>query len=134
VRFISRARQLLGELPDGDLTKETLRYLMVNGHTSKRNPVPIDTVVAHLNAIGLCTQRGDLIERKYFQHAVLVPSREESLFIGMFGSFGRGGIYLITDRADAAQARDFYLQRLGREREHLANLERLIREEWPSDA
>lgn len=131
--FIDRANEILQQLPDGDLTKETVRYLLDHGHTTRHNPVPINVVVEHLTGLGLLVDAEVGHEREYFQHNVLVPSREqpETLFIGTFGAYGRGGIYLISDREDAAKTQQFYVQRIGRERDHLARLEELMDQEWP---
>lgn len=109
------------------LMRQTIDYLITNGHVGYRNAVRLEVIVRWL-VDGHHIPRSIKRPREHFQHEVLVPSRQGRLFIGTYGSFGRGGIFLIRDRADAQKTFDFYENRIRREREHLTNLEALMGE------
>jgi hypothetical protein len=82
--FLTEARRLAADPSTPALLRATLDYMLANC-VGKAKATPIDTVINHLSKIGF------LIVREQFQHQVLVPSREGTLYIASFGHFGRGG-------------------------------------------
>jgi hypothetical protein len=123
-RFLREARRLARSRNTSPLLRATLRYMLANS-VGQRHATPIDTIIRHLNS------RGFQINREQFQHQVLVPSREGTLYIASFGHFGRGGIYLIETREDTKPMISFYKRRIAKERQHLNHLVDLCDAEWP---
>jgi hypothetical protein len=122
--LLNEARRLVVDPNTSPLLRTTLEYLLVNG-VGRANATPIATIVEHLN------RQGFQIDREQFQHQVLVPSRENNLYIASYGYFGRGGVYLIETRDDAQPMIDFYEGRIRSEQEHLNRLIHLRNAEWP---
>lgn len=122
--FVTEARRLVADPGTSPLLRATLEYMLANC-VGRANATPIDTVIDHLNSIGLP------IGREEFQHQVLVPSREDPLYIAAYGYFGHGGIYLIEYPEDAQPMIDFYKGRIKSECRHLRHLVALRRAEWP---
>ena len=117
--FLAEAQKLVGSPNTSPVLKATLEY-MLEHCVGVDNATPIATVIEHLD------KNGFSISRQEFQHQVLVPSRETSLYIASFGNFGRGGIYLVADRSDAQPMIDFYENRIESETRHLKNLKALV--------
>lgn len=122
--FLTEARALVADPNTPPLLQATLEYMLANC-VGKANATPIDTVINHLNQIGFA------IDREQFQHQILVPSREGTLYIASFGYFGHGGIYLIETRDDAQPMIDFYEGRIESEQRHLDHLIALRDRELP---
>jgi hypothetical protein len=122
--FLTEAQQVVADSNTSPLLRATLEYMLANC-VGKANATPIDTIIDHLNSNGFS------IDREQFQHQVLVPSREGTLYIASFGYFGHGGIYLVETREDAQPMIDFYEGRIESEQRHLDRLIDLRDTEWP---
>jgi hypothetical protein len=122
--FLTEAQRLVADPNTPPLLRATLDYMLQNC-VGINNAQPIATVVEHLNAQGFA------IDREQFQHQVLVPSREDDLYIASYGYFGHGGIYLVQCREDAQPMIDFYMGRIASEQRHLDQLIALRNAEWP---
>jgi hypothetical protein len=100
-------REIIARRPR-DPVRATLEYLLENavGH---QNAVPLSTIVAHLQSIGLnLTETG-------FQQTVLAESRGRDYFIGS----GRRGYFLIDSLQDAKVMAAFYEVRIQAEQQTL---------------
>jgi hypothetical protein len=100
--------------PFGSDKRKFLDYLIqhCNGF---RNASSLDRIVPALSL-------SKTLNREMFQHAILVPLREEDdLFIGTSSR----GVYLITSPEDAFTTISFYTNRIHAEKKHLRNLKRI---------
>ncbi len=122
--FFAEAQRVVADPDTPPLLRATLQY-MLEHCVGIDNATPIQTVLDHLNA------QGFQIGREQFQHEILVPSRENELYIASYGHFGRGGIYLVQRREDAQPMIDFYEGRIASEQRHLDQLVALRDAEWP---
>lgn len=109
--FLPAVRRQIQARPPNDPVRLTLEYLCQHA-VGRRNPVPLDRIVAHLKA------RGIKITNTGFQQTVLAASRAADYFIGS----GCRGYFLINTIVDALVMRDFYETRIKAEQQNLSNL------------
>jgi len=120
--FLTAAQQEMAALPVGDPTRLALDYLLQNG-VGRANAVPTQDVLDFLAA------NGQVMSREQFQQTVLNATRRGQVFIGV----SRRGLFLIQDRDDAIETRDFYQARIQAEQTHLGNLQQLVvAQGWPA--
>jgi hypothetical protein len=114
--FIPAVQREINNRQANDPVRIALEYLQQNA-VGRQNPVPLSTIVAHLQATGInITETG-------FQQTVLAESRDRDFYIGS----GRRGYFLIDNIADAQDMRDFYETRIRAEQQNLDNLRRQAR-------
>jgi hypothetical protein len=119
--FITDARQLLGNLPQGTANHAILEYL-INNAPGAGNAKSWDAIEAHCAGIPIGVDKLD------FQQGFLAQTRDSGVFIGSCSK----GYFIIIDRADAIVAADFYRTRIDRQQEHLTHLKGLvIQQGWP---
>jgi sulfatase maturation enzyme AslB (radical SAM superfamily) len=119
--FVAEAKRLLRDPAITDLQRATLKY-MLRHCVGAKNAQTIKTVVTYLN------QHGCDIDIRAFQHQVLGWSRDRNY---VYIASGRGGIYLIRNRADAEPMMDFYKNRIAAETHRLTRLIELTDTRWP---
>jgi len=111
--FLPAVRREINSRSANDPVRVTLEYLLQNA-VSRKNPVSLETIVLHLQGIGLN------INETGFQQTVLAESRDRDFFIGS----SRQGYFLIDDIDDAKEMRNFYEARIRAEQQNLDNLKR----------
>jgi hypothetical protein len=111
--FLPAVRREINSRSANDPVRVTLEYLLQNA-VSRKNPVSLETIVFHLQGIGLN------INETGFQQTVLAESRDRDFFIGS----SRQGYFLIDDIDDAKEMRNFYEARIRAEQQNLDNLKR----------
>ena len=122
--FINSARLAIQQLPQGDLTRVVLEYLLQHG-LGRVNARPWSQIEADLSANGI------YISQQQFQQGILAASRAGDIFIGS-NDHGTGrGYFLIQDRDDAEFAREFYNRRIAAQQANLDHLNALILQQWP---
>src|SRR5438876_12436430 len=114
--FIPAVQREINNRQPNDPVRVALEYLLQNA-VGRQNPVPLPTIVAHLQA------RGINISETGFQQTVLAGSRDRDFYIGS----GRRGYFLIDNIADTEEMRDFYETRIRAEQQNLDNLRRQAR-------
>ena len=122
--FLKAARAEVQRLRPRDPKRIVLEYLLANA-VSVQNAKSWPVIRAHL------MRRRIEMSREQFQQTILAETRAGEIFIGSNDHGPNRGYYLIQDRGDAGTMREFYRRRIAAEEQNLANLERLMGEEWP---
>jgi sulfatase maturation enzyme AslB (radical SAM superfamily) len=118
--FVAEAKRLVRDPAITDVQRVTLKY-MLRHCVGAKNAQTIKTVVTYLN------QHGCDVDIRSFQHQVLGWSRDRN---NVYIASGRGGIYLIRNRADAEPMMDFYKNRIAAETHRLTRLIELTDTRW----
>lgn len=118
--FIDDIQNTISQLGTNDPYRITLEYL-ANSAIGKKNAVPIEQVVAHLE------RNGHHITKEGFQQTILSKSRQSSICIAS----SRNGIYLIKTLEDALAFNDFYGKRFQTTELVLNRFRELANQKWP---
>jgi hypothetical protein len=110
--FLPAVQREINSRKRNDRVRITLEYLQ--NHVGCNNAVPLRKIVGHLN------QRGVSVTGTGFQQTILADSRGADYFIGS----GPRGYFLIDSIQDAQEMRNFYENRIRKEKENLASLRR----------
>jgi hypothetical protein len=97
-----------------------LNYLVAHA-VGRRNAKPWPVIEAHLR------RNGFALSHETFQQGLLKDSRESNYFIGSNDHGVNRGYYIINTQRDAELMRDWYEDRIQKERARLRSLQRQVR-------
>jgi hypothetical protein len=118
--FVDAAHAAVAALPRTDPTSIVLKFLLARA-VGRENAVPWPQIRNHLRL------KGHVVGKSAFQQGVLKQTRESAVFIAS----SNRGYFLINDADDAGAMRDFYEDRIAKERARLKHLRRLAGEnDW----
>lgn len=120
--FLESCQALAASLPDDDINKMILDFLLSEG-VGRKNAQSWPKIETHLRSLGL----EKLPSKEAFQTGLLKRTREGDEFIGSTGE----GFFIIESAADAEAMRRFYSQRIISEVSRLGRLEELIDRAFP---
>ena len=112
--WVQRAKQFINDNSKPQNQRETVRFLLQNGHCGINNRTGIDAILSHLRSQGINLNRGE------FQNTVLTELKRAGIVATLVYPGPQGGVFI---PCDASEIRKVATQVLDRVVQELRNLE-----------